>query len=78
MAKQYLPTPSQKNAIEKLKEIEFKNFALTGFVSESVIGSRNVLVMREYGKDKIKIYESYVIGPRGVINSKVVLPHAEQ
>jgi len=72
-------TPSQQKAIDELKtELPHKNYELQGFMSEPIIGSKNILAMREYGKDKVKYYESYVIGPRGKINAKTVLPFVRQ
>jgi len=74
-----LYTPSQLKTIEELKTgLPHKNFELTGFMAEPIVGSKNVLAMREYGKDKVKYYESFVIGPRGKINAKTVLPHVKQ
>lgn len=74
MTNQLIATRSQNATIEGLKALPRKSDELTAFEAQNIVGSRHVLVTREYGRGNQRNHESYVVGPRGKIKAQSLMP----
>lgn len=72
-------TRSQLATIESFKSnLPRKSDELTAFETQNIVGSRHVLVTREFGKGAARTHESVIVGPRGKVKARTLVPSTKQ